>query len=1164
MNIKFQSNMNDFIGRDKELNDLSDAFESIKKGNTKMLLIEADTGVGKTRLIQEFYHILSIKEDASQYWPDNLEDTKHTMSIVPEFQTLVDGRISELPWLWLAIRCHNKDERNSNFENTALSQIRKQIRLHLGAIFENKKRNAQNVQALKSSLTLVANYAFPGLGSIAQVVGDIVGTIDKGIGTYDSIKNLFMFWQDKGSKQVDRQQLIINQEYNTLVDQTFETFSAIFNQKAANKRFPIILVIDDAQWADSLTLDFLMNLIERGTKEKWPLLIIATCWESSLKEQKIIYEVNSTSHSFGAFLTKSSIEYPDSVQILPLKKLITKQMVEVINLELPNISLPAKEILSKNCSGDLEILWDFIRRIKSTPGYLTKNGELNVPIERLKFKSFKKKELVRERILEIGQEIACLIAWGSAQGIRFSKTFLNKCIHTFQDDFMVDLEQFVRIDNPLNITKNEKHPNFVEVAEFRRRIYYEVARELLDDMPHSDTVKSILLDYYIELSESEQIHTLEPYEQISILEELRHLLKQNPNNDTESLLHYVQAGMELLQIYLTEGLFTKCFDIGEELIINYYNSISPREKEYIISILIEASFGSGNIKKEEYYIGLYSEEKDLAISKKPEKLLYQSRFKLRCSHTKQAIQLAIEAVNLTKNRPADYFSYQCYEQLVKAYFYAGENLIGINLLNQMERKFESFLRRNEKIKSSFEHNISLLCHNIDLNERVVHSSRNAKESYGLLNDKYNSMLSSVNLADALMAIGKLKEAEEEIQNVYNSAKETNWKHAHNIAAICYANILYCQGRISEALNFYEEGILLSKEINHNWDILYGRIWRELCLSEFGNSSDIEKLNKLIAECEQSGYEYLSSLARCFAVIINFKINRKFNLDDYKKYVNPQLTPGLYAQIIAIEILLNNDKAILTEKIEELLNITLDCQGVKGDILLLITAIDKHLKLVKDENTKIKYSNWKTKYANSIVDYIKEVNSNIESRYSSINTKIKKCSGNCGATCCYDGVYLNKGEEENIKKFILEFPTYFNHLPKEYIIDGNWNNLVSGRKTNTRPHHYTVPGYPKHFENTRCVFAYDNGLCSLQIAAVENDLHPWKYKPKACWVFPLNIINGQIVGPPEKDQVDPDYFDENYPGYTKFVQCGKDDNCGIPWYTAYKQEILTLEQTLKKK
>jgi hypothetical protein len=92
---------------------------------------------------------------------------------------------------------------------------------------------------------------------------------------------------------------------------------------------------------------------------------------------------------------------------------------------------------------------------------------------------------------------------------------------------------------------------------------------------------------------------------------------------------------------------------------------------------------------------------------------------------------------------------------------------------------------------------------------------------------------------------------------------------------------------------------------------------------------------------------------------------------------------------------------------------------------------------------------------------------------------------------------------------------------------------------------------------------ENGLCSLQKAATELDFHPWKFKPTACWSFPIRWKSGKILGPVTEDEQDPDYIDENYPGYSKFVPCGRHHDDSTSWYKHYQQELQYLRQKIKK-
>ena len=180
-----------------------------------------------------------------------------------------------------------------------------------------------------------------------------------------------------------------------------------------------------------------------------------------------------------------------------------------------------------------------------------------------------------------------------------------------------------------------------------------------------------------------------------------------------------------------------------------------------------------------------------------------------------------------------------------------------------------------------------------------------------------------------------------------------------------------------------------------------------------------------------------------------------------------------------------------------------------------------------------------------------------------NPRLKQCDmSKCAGYCCYDGVYISEKEEKKLKEVIKKHPQDFSEPPEYYFEDGNWENRVIGRKTKTRPFEY--PGnFPKHFNKTKCVFGDDDGLCILQKIAIREKLHEWSYKPWACIMFPLTIQDGTIVPPPNYNQLDDNYIDENYPGFVNCLYCGKDCTDGQNWKKVLSKEIKYFEKNYLK-
>jgi ATP-dependent Clp protease ATP-binding subunit ClpA len=62
----------EFVGREHELKVLMQAWTKTKQNDPQLVVLLADSGYGKTRLVHEFYHELSCNEDSTDYWPDYL------------------------------------------------------------------------------------------------------------------------------------------------------------------------------------------------------------------------------------------------------------------------------------------------------------------------------------------------------------------------------------------------------------------------------------------------------------------------------------------------------------------------------------------------------------------------------------------------------------------------------------------------------------------------------------------------------------------------------------------------------------------------------------------------------------------------------------------------------------------------------------------------------------------------------------------------------------------------------------------------------------------------------------------------------------------------------------------------------------------------------------
>jgi hypothetical protein len=169
---------------------------------------------------------------------------------------------------------------------------------------------------------------------------------------------------------------------------------------------------------------------------------------------------------------------------------------------------------------------------------------------------------------------------------------------------------------------------------------------------------------------------------------------------------------------------------------------------------------------------------------------------------------------------------------------------------------------------------------------------------------------------------------------------------------------------------------------------------------------------------------------------------------------------------------------------------------------------------------------------------------------------------CEAMCCYDGVYLGSDEEARLTATVREHAEFFAFLPSAYVVDGTWQDRLRGRKTAVRLHAYRNLAYPSHFRRTRCVFAFADGRCSLQVLATGLGEHPWSRKPRACWLHPLHEGAAGPIPPPVDSTADRDRREPDFPGFAPFTDCGRHRPDGAPWRAVLAEELAYYQATVR--
>ncbi|KNY29772.1 protein kinase domain-containing protein [Pseudobacteroides cellulosolvens] len=233
-------------GREKEIENLAKAFESLKSSELRLLLVAGYSGIGKTTIIKEFYRMSLNK---SNYF--------------------ISGKFNKM--------------QKSNPYSAIILAFRELMR---GIITEYT-----NIEKWKDIL-------IEALGPNAKILIDLIPELGQIIGQHPEVPKL------SPSEEKNRFLMV------------FRDFIRVF----ARKEHPLVIFLDDLQWCDFSTTDFLKYIIT--TIEAGNLLIIGSYRDNEINEEHpLLQMVDELKGTFGSdgFLNKILLE--------PLPEHVVNQMV---------------------------------------------------------------------------------------------------------------------------------------------------------------------------------------------------------------------------------------------------------------------------------------------------------------------------------------------------------------------------------------------------------------------------------------------------------------------------------------------------------------------------------------------------------------------------------------------------------------------------------------------------------------------------------------------------------------------------------------------------------------------------------------------------------------------------------------------------------------------
>lgn len=265
-----------FSGRTAELAQLKNSWDRVTQAEApapQLVLIKGGMGVGKTRLAMEFFRMLQASNDKASlqsYWPALPESQSGKIQINPDIKNCrFDQRI---PFLWWGVSATDPGKSGTTlFDGIASSDGY----LHPQLVALSIKARAVNTG--KALAQVWGNVLKGGVASALQI--DAILSVGEGM-----LKSLIIL-RDRHGGENTHALARTKKRIESRADALLEDLEAILNPASPGfAKTPAVFVFDDAQfaWADPSLLYFYEKLMHKAMTQRWPALILATHWKTTI------------------------------------------------------------------------------------------------------------------------------------------------------------------------------------------------------------------------------------------------------------------------------------------------------------------------------------------------------------------------------------------------------------------------------------------------------------------------------------------------------------------------------------------------------------------------------------------------------------------------------------------------------------------------------------------------------------------------------------------------------------------------------------------------------------------------------------------------------------------------------------------------------------------
>lgn len=467
-----------FVGREAELTWLRTLWdEATAPGHTgpRLAVLIAETGLGKSRIVQEFYRQLTADSSWNDtgYWPDAFT----TAASVAQVNADMTGHEPPGPprFLWLGTRWLDVDARNAETRRLAIPDLRERLAMHVRTAI----RHAPLWQRARGTYARVLKDH--GLaGGIEQVMQEGTGKLIEAATGGLPFGGLLVTLAKAapgvfaGPERPDAHAARVRAD---AMDEFLDELSEVFGGFGGGGLvLPTVLWLDDAQWMDEDTAAALHRVWARGVERGWPLLVVITHWE---REWRLLATLDEPARS--ASLRRYDHEPGAHARIVDAAS--DADLGAVLRARLPGLTVLQQQLVLSRAGGNFLTLVENIGELLSqTANFAGRDvrGPLARAGERLvaDWESDRERR-VRQRFAALDDRLRDLLGWSSHGGQRFLHEVLARFLAARSDQAGVSADARAALEpcvDPLAILSEPSSLFF----EFRDVTLHRCAREYFD------------------------------------------------------------------------------------------------------------------------------------------------------------------------------------------------------------------------------------------------------------------------------------------------------------------------------------------------------------------------------------------------------------------------------------------------------------------------------------------------------------------------------------------------------------------------------------------------------------------------------------------------------------------------------------------------------------